>query len=99
MKIIRDGIEIKLTDKEMSDAYYEQMHKWDVEYITGNLLDQYIDGSNIEKDILMNDRLKSEQEFASKVAYRYRKYLEDVYGSDTEWNCLQDAYDYICKCN
>ena len=99
MRIERNGIEIELTDKEMSAAYFEQQHKWDVKYITGNLLDQYIDGSDNEKDILMNDRLKSEPEFANKVAYRYRKYLEDAYGSDTEWNCLEYAYDYICECN
>lgn len=99
MKIERNGIEIELTEQEMISAYYEQQHKWDVEYITGNLLDQYVDGTEPEKDTWMAERLRTEPDFADRVAYRYRKYLEDAYGSDTEWQDLQDAYVYMCKDN
>lgn len=99
MKIERNGIEIELTEQEMISAYYEQQHKWDVEYITGNLLEQYVDGTEPEKDRWMAERLTSEPNFADRVAYKYRDYLLDAYGSDTEWEDLHDAYDYICKCN
>lgn len=91
MKIIRDGKEIELTKKEMIEAYYEQEYNFDVEYITGSLLDQYIDDCSDE----MIDRLRNNPKFASRVAHRYRKYLEDAYGSEYEFDCLLDAYDYI----
>lgn len=94
MKINRNGIEIELTKEEMIDAYYEQQHNFDVEYITGNLLEQYEDEHYLN---VMLERLKNDKDFASKVGYRYRKYLEDSFGSETELECLKDAYNYICK--
>lgn len=99
MTIIRDGKEIVLTESELVSAYYEQQHKWDVEYITGDLLEQYIDEEfSSDKEIKMGNRLVNDPEFADKVAYKYRKYLDDAYGSDTEWEDLIDAYNYICRC-
>lgn len=97
MTIIRDGVEIKLTKSELIDAYYEQEHIWDVEYITGNLLEQYVDETSNHEDTNMRYRLKHDPELADRVAYKYRKYLDDAYGSDVEWEDLKDAYNYICK--
>lgn len=92
MTIERNGKQIELTEDEMIWAYYEQLHKWDVEYITGNLLDQY--DTDDESDLEMYTELRSNTELANNVAYRYRELLEDTYGSDREMECLKSAFDY-----
>lgn len=97
MKIIRDGVEIPLTEKEMIDAYFEQEHNFDVEYITENLLEQYVDEDSNPEETQMRYRLQHEPELADRVAYRYREYLSDSYGSDVEWESLRDAYRYMCR--
>lgn len=91
MKIIRDGKEIVLTDREMIDAYYEQQLKWDMEYISGNLLDGYNEDGDYDeiKEALKNKKM------CEKVADKYRKFLEDSFGSETELECLIDACHYF----
>lgn len=91
MKIIRDGKEITLTNEEMIDAYYEQQLKWDMEYISGNLLDGYNEDGDYDeiKEALKNKKM------CEKVAYKYRKFLEDSFSSETELECLIDAYHYF----
>lgn len=93
MTIKRNGIEIELTRAELAEAYFEAEHTWDTEYISGSLLEQYEDGDDVFEG--MADRLRNDEAFRSRVAFRYRKYLENTYGSDTEWECLKDAYTYI----
>lgn len=50
MKIIRDGVEITLTDKEVSDAYKEHDHKLKLE-MAEMFLEKELDviGDNLEK--------------------------------------------------
>lgn len=95
MKIIRNGTEIELTRQELKDAYYECEHLFDVEYITGCLLDYYVDNNSSLRDIEMKNRLRNGSEFADRVAYRYRKFLMDKLTPDDEWGNLVYAYDYI----
>ena len=92
MVIERNGKQIELTEDEMIRAYYEQRHRWDVEYITGNLLEQY--DTDDESDLEMYAELRSNTELANNVAYQYREFLEDTYGSDREMECLKSAFDY-----
>lgn len=92
MTIIRNGVEIELTYEELVKAYYEYELNWDKEYISGDLIDQYNDDGLHD---IMQKRLNSDDNFCEKVALRYRKYLNDQYGSDTEFDCLMDAYDYV----
>lgn len=92
MVIERNGKQIELTEDEMIRAYYEQRHRWDVEYITGDLLEQY--DTDDESDLEMFAELRSNADLADSVAYRYRDYLEDVYGEGKEMECLKSAFDY-----
>lgn len=39
MKIIRNGIEFELTKEELFEAYVEQEHIWDVDYVRDMLPD------------------------------------------------------------
>lgn len=84
MIIVRDGTKIKLTDDELTKAYFEQEHLWDMEEIRYRLAE---DESDKVED---ND-------YVSRVAYRYRKYIDDYPGGDTEWECYNDACRYINK--
>lgn len=90
MKIIRDGKEIELTREELVDAYYEQEHIWDMEYISGNLVEQYNDVHEYDE---VEEALQ-DNTFCDRVAYRYRKYLDDQSSSEIEFGCLIDAYNY-----
>lgn len=89
MKIIRDGKEFVLTDREMIDAYYEQQLKWDMEYISGELLDDYNEDGDYDE---IKEALKNEK-MCEKVAYKYRKFLS--IDPETELECLIDAYHYF----
>lgn len=44
MKITRNGVDYELTEQEMIEAFYEQQNKFDMAYISGNLIDLYNDG-------------------------------------------------------
>lgn len=39
MKIIRNGAEFELTKEELFEAYIEQEHIWDIDYVRNTLLD------------------------------------------------------------
>lgn len=93
MIIMRDGKEIELTPRELSDAYYEQEHKWDMNYISQDLPALFNDEGDYDEEI---KRLQTDKDFCSRMAYRYRKYLDDRTSvDDDEWPCWQYAYKYI----
>ena len=92
MKIQReiDGktYKFELTNLEMAATYYEQQHKWDVEYML-NMADM------CERDEWY-EKLKFDPDFASRVAFKYREYIEDTYcNGDMELACFIDAFDYM----
>ena len=93
MKVKRmvDGMEMEfeLTEQEMTDAFYEQQHKWDMEYML-NMADM------CEHDDWYK-KMKSDPDFASMVAHRFRKYISDYPDGDTEYDCFADAYQYVEK--
>lgn len=92
MIIIRDGKKIELTSEEMIKAYYEQQHKWDMEYVANDIpiwLEK--EESNITR------RLRNDEEFCDKVAHRFRKYLGDIITGEDEQYCWEDACDYITR--
>ena len=82
-----------LTKEEMVTAYYEQQHEWDKDYILNNLIDLFNDDGSYDELI---EELESNPELLNRIAFRYRKYLEDLYSVDTEFECLLDAVVY-CK--
>ena len=92
MKIIRDGKEIELTAKEMQDAYYEQQHKYDIDDITGWVMESFSDSDNKKyREIVVH--LKDE-DFCDRMAYRYRTYLDEVITGEDEVACWIDAGNY-----
>ena len=93
MVIYRDGKEIELTEREMIDAYYEQQNKFDVNYITNYLVEAVKESYVSESDAA--DYLRNNKKFAERVAYRYRKYLEDVISGEDEIDCFVNAYNYM----
>ena len=82
-----------LTRKELAQAYFECQLDWDMEYITDNLWEQYRDGDDAAK--IDMEKLRTDEDYCRRVATRYRKYLEDSYGSDLEWSCFKDAVRYV----
>ena len=89
--IIRDGVQIELTHQELRQIYYEELNQIDQEEILNALQGANDDGSYDE----MIHRLKSDENFAKRVACRYRKYMDDYDDGDRSWACIKDAYDYI----
>ena len=74
-------------------AYQLANHELDKEYIRGSLMEQYWEGDDVPRGLasaLSNDDL------LDRIAWQYREFLDDIYGSDTEWRCLKDAFHYIC---
>lgn len=98
MKIHRevDGIirEFELTSQEMSEAYWEQEHKWDMNYVL-ELLEYMWDDDNEPMEMLK--ALRDDEDLRSSVAYRYRKYLDEIVTMDDERDCLKWAYEYVTR--
>jgi hypothetical protein len=92
MVIIRDGKQIELTNEEMTEAYYEQQHKWDMEYVS-NEIPYLLE----EEESDRVNRLRNDKEFCDKVAHRFRKYLEDIITGEDEQYCWEDACDYVIE--
>ena len=76
---------------EKIKIYYEVQHEFDKEYIAGNLIELFNDEGSYD-EMLIN--LRNNPELLEMVAYRYRKYIEDLYSADDEFDCLRDAYEY-----
>ena len=95
MTIKRGEESIALTYDEMVETYYQIQHYWDEKYLL-DLLDMF-DDLDSEEFVKMSERLINDGAMRSRVAYRYRKYLEDLITCDEEYNCMVDAYQYITK--
>lgn len=98
MKILRevDGIirEFELTSQEVSEAYWEQEHKWDMNYVL-ELLEYMWDNDNEPAEMLK--ALRDDEDLRSSVAHRYRKYLDEIVTMDDERDCLKWAYEYVTR--
>ena len=87
-------IEIELTSQELTAAYYEAEHMWDMRYLRD--VCEYVNEERYPVDE-MQRRLESDPEFRSRVAYRYRKYLDDCVTGEDEINCFLYAYEYCTE--
>ena len=91
----RDGmVSYTLTRDELLAAYCEQQHEFDMEYIVNGLIDLFNDTGDYSG---MQDELESNPSLLKAVAYRFRKYIDDLYGADDEFECLKDAYAYCTE--
>ena len=90
MRISRDGREYELTERELSDAFYESQHRWDMAHCLSL-------SETFAKDKKMAEVLKADPDILARVAHRYRKYLEDSVKERTERACLRAAFHYIMK--
>lgn len=99
MKIHRevDGIirEFELTPQEMADAYYEKEHEWDMYWVDG-LAEMNADADFPETVERLNV-LRSDPELCSRVAHRYRKYMDDCVTGEEEYECFRAAYTYMTR--
>lgn len=99
MKIRRevDGIirEFELTPQEMADAYYEKEHEWDIGWVL-DLAEMNAD-EDMPETVERLNALRSDPELCSRVARRYRKYMEDCVTGDEEYECFRDAYTYMTR--
>ena len=82
-----------LTKEEMVTAYYEQQHEWDKDYILNNLIDLFNDDGSYD-DLI--DELETNPQLLKRIAFRYRKYIEDLNSVDDKFECFLDAVRY-CK--
>jgi len=87
-------IEIELTEQELTNAYFESEHLWDVKYLCNVL--EYVNDEKYPVDE-MRQRLESDPELRSRVAYRYRKYLDDCVTGEDEIDCFLYAYEYCTE--
>lgn len=95
LNAVTDRLDAILANKESdADIFYRQQHKWDVEYVED--LAQWYDGDDEEYCSLF-DRIESDQDFCSKVAFKYREYIEDSISGETEFDCLVDACKSIVR--
>lgn len=78
-------------EPEKINTYHEVRHEFDKEYIVGNLIELFNDEGSYDE---MLTNLRNDPELLERVAYRYRKYVEDLYSADDEFDCLRDAYEY-----
>lgn len=90
MKIVRDGKEIVLTDQELSNAFWEQELKYDMDYVAYDLPELM----GIPEDNEMVVRLKEDEEFCKEVAIQWREYINETITGETEMNCWEDACKY-----
>ena len=99
MKITREvngvPVEFELTSQEMAECYWAKEFEWDKNYIVELLEYIYADADDAPAGAL--DTLRADPELLGRVARRWRKYVEDLYGSDAEWECLKDAYRYVTR--
>lgn len=97
MKIYRevDGIirEFELTPQEMAVAYYEKEHEWDIGWVL-DLAEMNAD-EDMPETVERLNALRSDRELLSRVAHRYRKYMDDAVTGDEEFSCFDWAYKYI----
>lgn len=77
--------------EEAKSTYYNVQHQFDKEYIVGNLIELFNDDGSYDD---MLEKLRSNPELLSRVAYRYRKNIEELYSADHEFDCLRNAYIY-----
>lgn len=88
MKIIRDGKEIELTQKEMQDAFYEVQDNYDREDIE-EYFDQLSDEDIMDAWGITREELNKQ---IPAIAHRYRKYRND----EDDWMMCRDyAISYI----
>lgn len=85
--------EIKLTEREMTDAFYEQQHKWDISNIY-TIMD-WLESENNNLYCCMKNDFTSDEDLLSRVAHRFRKYLEDSVTGEEEIDCMICAYQYM----
>ena len=91
MYINRNGKKYYLTEKEIYIAYSELQYEKDIKEIF-----QRLEEAN-DQALYSNmiDKLKSDEEFAKRVAYRYRQYLNCGVNNDYQWTCIEDAYEFV----
>ena len=87
MKIIRNGMEIELTDSELYSAWAAKQEQFDIEEI------EYL----MEDDDDVSDEELNNPQFVSAVAQRWRKYMDNQESGDLEYDCYYDALDCIRK--
>lgn len=89
MKIIRDGKEYELTDRELCSAYYEQQAKFDAEDVQ-DAFDQLDDDQLLAKYRLPRGMLNR---YVEDIAALMRKYINKY---DMDWECARS--DAIMDC-
>lgn len=94
LNAVTDRLESILTNRESdTEAYFRLQHKMDTQYISGSLID-WLDDE--EYDDIFN-RLKNDQDFCSRVAFKYRELLEDYITGGDEFDCLLTACEFIIR--
>ena len=73
-----------------SQVFYDLEHKWDVEYIRDNLA-EYVESDRYPD---MKERLRSDGDLCDRVAFRYRRYLDECVTGEDEVDCFLCAYRY-----
>lgn len=82
MKIVRNEVEIELTDEELFQAHQEQEQIFIRENVQENM-QEYID-----KEIY--EQVREDEDFLNSAFYWYEKYKKD-FGCDHEYS-LQEAF-------
>ena len=81
MKIVRNGVEYELTARELTDAYYEQEHLFDVADVESELQCIVDDGCDKPERIAAAKTILAAADKLGDCAYNKRR-NEDKYGMD-----------------
>lgn len=92
MKIYRNGVEIKLTERELYDAFREAQKLYDMDDVEQNF--SYSDMVDMYGEKMNGIAGDEWRKAMPEVAEVYRDYLE---GSDEWYYRLRDAAEYVLK--
>ena len=76
-----------------TEVFYDREHEWDIEYIRDNLVD-FVESDRYPD---MKERLRSDDDLCDRVAFRYRRYLDECVTGEDEADCLLCAYRYCTE--
>lgn len=95
MTIVRDGKTFELTDRELSEAYFEQEHLFDIEDVQGELESIVSADVDEEEYVAAAQRILNSLELLSDCA-RDKRRNTDRYGMAWDAATTEAVKDAVC---
>lgn len=95
MVIVRDGKKFKLTDRELTDAYYEQEHLFDIEDVKAELESIVSADVDEEEYVAAARRILDSSKLLSDCARDKRRSM-DKHGMNWDAATMEAVKDAVC---